>query len=432
MKRVLFLLIVMLLVVDAAGTIPFVEQGKRWDCVRGYGKRFSFSYEISGDTLINDNPYAKVYIVDEGKFGDFSPRYFGALREDGSKVYLVENDSTEEYLLYDFDMTSETTLGIWFVRPYDNSRKRVVLWNDNIYTYRNYVMGDGDYVPTTLFQFVEGVGFTYDPMDVVNWGGDDFFLKTVSLRDGSVVYRGEDFELLRYTDMEYVPIVREGVQWVYFDENASQPVVTLEFKGETTRNGNTYKQLYQNDTDEPLALMREVDKKVYCLYDGFAGEQLLYDFNQPGAGCFESDNYEQMYIGVNGNLRNLYTDHNMTIIEGIGPDARFSILYDLYPELPTCAMGNFYLSHVVEDGKTVYTGLGYKDYCFYEGSGLVFRRCDLNGDGVVNVADVAMVYTAMLSGETATGNSDVNSDGSLNAGDISALYQVITETSGTR
>lgn len=49
---------------------------------------------------------------------------------------------------------------------------------------------------------------------------------------------------------------------------------------------------------------------------------------------------------------------------------------------------------------------------------------DFNDDGSVNVGDVAVLYSAILSGQTDAAY-DLNSDGSVNTGDVAALYKII-------
>lgn len=51
-------------------------------------------------------------------------------------------------------------------------------------------------------------------------------------------------------------------------------------------------------------------------------------------------------------------------------------------------------------------------------------KYDLNGDGSVNVGDVATLYGAITSGQTDS-KFDVNNDNSVNAGDVGAVYAII-------
>ena len=97
-------------------------------------------------------------------------------------------------------------------------------------------------------------------------------------------------------EYEYVPLVREGVKWVYYlgmrksgDMTTQWRTLTIEFKGDTTLNDyytpcsldNTFKKCYMTidpDYKEVLpvtsdengcflaALMREKDKRVFAIY----------------------------------------------------------------------------------------------------------------------------------------------------------------------
>lgn len=52
---------------------------------------------------------------------------------------------------------------------------------------------------------------------------------------------------------------------------------------------------------------------------------------------------------------------------------------------------------------------------------------DVNGDGVVNGADVTTLYNVLLNGDEAVGDGDVNGDGIVNGADITALYTILLE-----
>ena len=94
---------------------------------------------------------------------------------------------------------------------------------------------------------------------------------------------------------EYVPIVREGVRWKYVWLSGFCGVGSryfIQMKGETTLNGKTYKRCYRtpydalNETNDFVGLIREENKKVYCIHYRFlnenprdnAEELMLYDF----------------------------------------------------------------------------------------------------------------------------------------------------------
>ncbi len=63
-------------------------------------------YRFSGDTLIGNMPYKKLYVsYRHFASSDETPlKYEGAAREVGSKVFMIKPGETQEELLYDFGM----------------------------------------------------------------------------------------------------------------------------------------------------------------------------------------------------------------------------------------------------------------------------------------------------------------------------------------
>ena len=177
----------------------------------------------------------------------------------------------------------------------------------------------------------------------------------------------------------YVPLVREGVKWVYVFDNSMYIEGDLwgtgdflyfyQFKGDTIINGDIYKKLYCSlsrdmDTEKmcPVAFLREVDKKVYALpcerphhefdgtnfypsiqaYDGLFArydlidEGLIYDFGDMGtmqlifSTGFEDDDFciKEGETTLNGlavktyELHNSYGMGDIYLVEGVGPDGK--------------------------------------------------------------------------------------------------------------
>ena len=180
-------------------------------------------------------------------------------------------------------------------------------------------------------------------------------------------------------EYEYVPLVREGVQWVYAflthetpSDNCGawvQTFYTLEFKGSTTINGLEYKNLVfnlSNKVSEPLvgtlAYVRESDKRVYAIvnndfnnYDyfmtqgfprienvgGAEGELVIFDFND--LTQFYKENgltiAEAQDTVINGVKRKYYTEldnKRKKIIEGIGEDMVGNFLFPFCVRWPNC------------------------------------------------------------------------------------------------
>ncbi len=94
--------------------VPFVEEGKSWYCVcendddsvspfkDPRGNEVDCIFTMHGDTLINDKEYKKVYCQFEEYFGDKEQHYYCAVREEVYQVFVVEEKTAEEKLIYDF------------------------------------------------------------------------------------------------------------------------------------------------------------------------------------------------------------------------------------------------------------------------------------------------------------------------------------------
>ena len=100
--------------------VPFVEDGKVWYC--GYwhpnetfpstpedpiGNGIDCIFTMHGDSLINDREYKKVYCQFEDYYGDREQHYFCAVREEDHRVFIIEEKTTEEKLIYDFSHHGE-------------------------------------------------------------------------------------------------------------------------------------------------------------------------------------------------------------------------------------------------------------------------------------------------------------------------------------
>ena len=208
-------------------------------------------------------------------------------------------------------------------------------------------------------------------------------------------------------EYEYVPLVREGVQWVFAFLTHSTPsencgawvetFYTLEFKGDTTINGMEYKNLVydlSNKVSEPqhgtLAFMRETDKRVYAIvnadfnnYDlfmtygyprienegGADGELVIFDFNDlkefydnNGGGNLN----EAQDTLINGSIRKFYStipNPQLKAIEGIGEDIVGNFLFPFCSRWPNCqktmTMGLCYVKDA--DGNMEYYGRKYAE-----------------------------------------------------------------------
>ena len=92
--------------------LPFVEEGRVWNCRAvishdDYLNPFNCIFTMSGDTLINENTYKKVSCQFKVFYGDEEQHYYCAVREEDYRVFIVEAETKEEKMLYDFSHPQE-------------------------------------------------------------------------------------------------------------------------------------------------------------------------------------------------------------------------------------------------------------------------------------------------------------------------------------
>jgi hypothetical protein len=80
----------------------FAEEGKSWETQVGGIKENVYGNQINGDTIINGESWKKVY--NYVGFPECSYTYYAAIRDFGKKVYAIAKGSTNQRLLYDFDL----------------------------------------------------------------------------------------------------------------------------------------------------------------------------------------------------------------------------------------------------------------------------------------------------------------------------------------
>ena len=97
---------------------PFVQEGKVWEVSKYYRqlfcdewgrlhysnpvKQFTCTYTMRGDSLVGDNVMKRVYRRDKGFYNDEEEHYFAAVREEGSRVFIIYDKRDDELCLYDF------------------------------------------------------------------------------------------------------------------------------------------------------------------------------------------------------------------------------------------------------------------------------------------------------------------------------------------
>lgn len=204
------------------------------------------------------------------------------------------------------------------------------------------------------------------------------------------------FTICGQANNNYVPLVREGVEWAYtvdyenmFGLSYVRNVVEC-FKGDTIINGVTYKKLYRYEPEDPyshkapVAGMRETNGEVHVIYFGNvplhngigAAENQdvkLYDFAHADS-LLAMPRISEATISIGGTERKAHTYEYQTtsegdtiflrLIEGVGLVSKGSMfvgeLADPFRLIPT---GNIYetatLYSVKENGKEVYQGPAY-------------------------------------------------------------------------
>ncbi len=120
MKRFYFLLFLLLIICcskDIKAQDDYqslVVENKMWSCgweIIDYYT--SYWIKFSGDTIINDNNYKRIWMSSYSNTPDNWELHEGYVREDtiGKKVYFMNND-LEEGLIYDFDVNIGDTINI--------------------------------------------------------------------------------------------------------------------------------------------------------------------------------------------------------------------------------------------------------------------------------------------------------------------------------
>ena len=213
--------------------------------------------------------------------------------------------------------------------------------------------------------------------------------------------------------------------------------IVLEFDGVEIVDGVEYAKLVcrvNGNTSRGFSscLMREKDKVVYLRMNQDCPEVILYDFNDMTRswGYRGGSEIDVEFVLVDGKMRKKFKLSWVDVIEGIGANPYYygDLTSGLMLEAPDDG-SQYGLSHVIEHGDIVYEGCA-RIYDILWGSG------DANGDGVVNGADVTVIYRLLLydpdenpfvddwphTGLFGLHAADVNRDGYLNGADVTALY----------
>ena len=428
--------------VFAFGHRPMAEEDKTWIChtVKDY------SYKVQGDTAIEGLSYKRLYITDTTQYGDDMPHYFAALRDEEYKTFIRYSNCDSEMLLYDFT-PNESVFYEFIDYPESDVEVRrltneaLIAEMDDGCQYRVFFISvsQSGVAPTRSFYWLEGVGCTGDPFLPSTWWNDNAVQSCTINR--LVLYNADSFNRLIHKSLglldyeEYVPLVRAGVQWVYYHDNCLTGEAwdyAINFAGPVEIGDKTYQVLCYHVIDPnlsgayPAGYVREEGRRVYWLENSVDNkyEMLLFDFNDM-RNVYPEETFTRGYVEVDGKLRGaFFDDGELAFIEGIG-SANSGLLPSFVLQPDGSQEG---LSYVTENGRIVFKGPRYDDHLFYLQHGLSKFKCDLNGDDEVNVADISSLYQEIIKQENpGVGIYDTNGDGEVNVADVSTLYGVILQ-----
>lgn len=178
MKKILFLILATFMTTGASAQeereyVPFVEEGKCW--YLGYfhprdvfpasledpeGEGVDCIFTMRGDSLIGDREYKKVYCQFEEYYGDTEQHYYCAVREEAYQVFIVDGETTEEKLIYDFshpyELITITFNGRQFARTEGGRRYNFL---PGQLEYRFCTIRDGEVLYNSgASSWIEGVG----------------------------------------------------------------------------------------------------------------------------------------------------------------------------------------------------------------------------------------------------------------------------------
>ncbi len=253
---------------------------------------------------------------------------------------------------------------------------------------------------------------------------------------------------------EYVPLVREGVKWIYFYD---APILgeayeyALEFHGTKTINGKVFSRLVEHalnetpDDGKEVALMRQEGARVYQITDNIyfnvtdeaINERVIYDFGDMSTVFnatytpTETLQFEYGTEEIQGKTRKVvYSDGLVCVIDAIGSPYE-GVYNNMFAEVPPCVVCDMtYFGYVVENNEIIYYAPDYdnENWQFFKKYGISLSHCDFNYDHIVNVGDISLLYDSIIGGKPSLDyepSRDLNGDGEVNVGDISTLYSVI-------
>jgi hypothetical protein len=478
--------------------VPFVREGVKWvysiwedyefeipaDPTRGDNMYYR-TLELRGDTVINGKTYKAMHkcVYDEmSEPSDVIPIY---LREEDKKVYGIVPDGTfyddapigdfhfgtqeyfdamhsgQEFLLYDF----QDPVAYWnsINKPF---KVDTIVVGDHL---AKRYMGIDGFGP----KLIEGIGWHYPkcyPLgfmlsDETPPYGDYFDLEKV-IENDEIIYPQN------YSEDRYMPLIREGVKWVYERVTVNHgdttcSYYTYEFKGnhpEKDNQGYTYKALYRYEglnheldveNDSLVAGLRENNANIYFFRNepwnqvvsqgrnmiNLNQEKMLY-YQMKLGFCESYYLYYHNDIIIGGKIDPIMTDGYLCnrevfskngkqlgyVVEGIGFDS-----YDMGDLLtpltrkpdPNAEYQEWCgLSHVIKNGEIIYKGMRYNESNFTLAG-------DVDTDGRVTMDDLTALINYLLNVTTSINmtNADIDANGKVGMDDLTDLINcLLTQT----
>lgn len=143
---------------------PLATEGKVWyfKYDDSYCNNLYYSYVIKGDTVINETVYKKLYMQHSRFF-----LYTAALRDEGTRAYMVPADSTREFIYYDMELEEAVDLAYGLgAKPNGRDWSGPLRITTFLSTYLPY---------HTYFTWVESVGEVDDDYFRCSFWGDPCF-----------------------------------------------------------------------------------------------------------------------------------------------------------------------------------------------------------------------------------------------------------------
>jgi hypothetical protein len=299
-----------------------------------------YFYETSGDTLINDQSYYKVYKSGVMYFVNpavsYSKKYQAAIRSADNKVFCIKAGKSSETLLYDFDLKIGDTIKAEVANGYVITDVDTLQDGRRVFRFfMTFRCGE---------EIIEGIGSNSDLFEMNRCFHSGIVGKVLTSfsNNGDLIFSGDAIDTYkverdpekeyqpgynsswRITKMTYLPVYSYDQQYIYVN-------------GDTLVNGTNYYALYKtgiiNYSDDAPGLygpkyyggIRNDGYKMYFIPASLNSEMLLYDFDLKVGDRIKSNVYKDSLITkidtVADGRKRFYLgsgSDNIYIIEGIG------------------------------------------------------------------------------------------------------------------